>query len=101
MVAVDALRPMNEASHSQSSRVLPRHYHLEVDWDLVIEDLPVGVQQRIEIFKLLYHEASILILDEPTAVLTPQETDQLFANLEKASLPREKRSSSSLTNSKK
>ena len=48
-----------------------------------IEELPVGVQQRVEILKLLYREANILILDEPTAVLTPQETNDLFGNLKK------------------
>jgi simple sugar transport system ATP-binding protein len=54
---------------------------LPVDWEQPVEQLPVGVQQRIEILKLLYRNAKILILDEPTAVLTPQETNGLFANL--------------------
>jgi ABC-type uncharacterized transport system ATPase subunit len=56
---------------------------LPVNWNSRVEDLPVGVQQRIEILKLLYLDAQVLILDEPTAVLTPQETEQLFANLKK------------------
>ncbi len=60
---------------------LVRQYGLPVDWDRPIEQLPVGIQQRIEILKLLYRDATILILDEPTAVLTPQETNDLFANL--------------------
>jgi simple sugar transport system ATP-binding protein len=62
---------------------LASEYGLPVDWDRPIEELPVGVQQRIEILKLLYREANILILDEPTAVLTPQETNGLFENLKK------------------
>ena len=49
-----------------------------MDPDSYVKDLPVGVQQRVEIIKLLYREADILILDEPTAVLTPQEADELF-----------------------
>ena len=53
-------------------------YKLDVDPHAYIKDLPVGVQQRVEIIKLLYREADILILDEPTAVLTPQEIDELF-----------------------
>jgi simple sugar transport system ATP-binding protein len=53
-------------------------YGLHVPVDAVIEDLPVGVQQRVEIVKALYREAEVLILDEPTAVLTPQETEELF-----------------------
>ncbi len=53
-------------------------YGLEVDPDARVEDLPVGVQQRVEIIKALYRKCDILILDEPTAVLTPQETEGLF-----------------------
>jgi simple sugar transport system ATP-binding protein len=51
---------------------------LRVDPDAVVEDLPVGIRQRIEIIKTLYRRSDILILDEPSAVLTPQETDELF-----------------------
>ena len=53
-------------------------YGLEVDPDAIVEDIPVGVQQRVEILKALYRKARILVLDEPTAVLTPQEADDLF-----------------------
>ncbi len=53
-------------------------YGLEVDPDAIVEDLPVGVQQRVEILKALYRKANILVLDEPTAVLTPQEAEDLF-----------------------
>lgn len=56
-------------------------YSLQVDPDRTVADLSVGVQQRVEILKLLYRQASLLILDEPTAVLTPQETDALFVVL--------------------
>lgn len=57
---------------------LAEHYRLEVDPDALVKDLPVGLQQRIEILKALYREARVLILDEPTAVLTPQESEDLF-----------------------
>jgi simple sugar transport system ATP-binding protein len=60
---------------------LSQQYGLHVEWDQAVEELPVGIQQRIEILKLLYRNANILILDEPTAVLTPQETNALFHNL--------------------
>jgi general nucleoside transport system ATP-binding protein len=62
---------------------LARQYGLPVEWDRPVEELPVGVQQRVEILKLLFRQATILILDEPTAVLTPQETNDLFTNLSK------------------
>ncbi|ODN70928.1 ABC transporter ATP-binding protein [Methylobrevis pamukkalensis] len=57
---------------------LERDYALEVDPDALIEDLPVGLQQRVEILKALFRGADILILDEPTGVLTPSEADHLF-----------------------
>lgn len=63
---------------AQKVRELSRQYGLEVDPDAVVGDLPVGTQQRVEIVKALYRNANILILDEPTAVLTPQEADDLF-----------------------
>ncbi len=53
-------------------------YGLDVNPDALVQDLPVGVQQRVEIIKALYRRADILILDEPTAVLTPQEAEGLF-----------------------
>ncbi len=53
-------------------------YNLRVDPDAVIEDLPVGIQQRVEIVKALTRDVDLLILDEPTAVLTPQETEELL-----------------------
>jgi general nucleoside transport system ATP-binding protein len=59
-------------------RRLSEEYGLEVDPDAVVEDIPVGVQQRVEILKALERDANVLILDEPTSVLTPQETEALF-----------------------
>src|ERR1700760_334228 len=59
-------------------RELSRRYGLEIDPDALIENLPVGIQQRVEIVKALVRDASVLILDEPTAVLTPAETEDLF-----------------------
>jgi len=59
-------------------RELSQRYGLEVDPDALVENLPVGIQQRVEIVKALVREATVLILDEPTAVLTPAETDDLF-----------------------
>ncbi|MBL1420106.1 MAG: ABC transporter ATP-binding protein [Alphaproteobacteria bacterium] len=60
---------------------LQKDYGLTVDPDAIVEDVSVGQQQRVEILKALYRGAEILILDEPTGVLTPKEVDQLFAIL--------------------
>ncbi len=57
---------------------LESDYEMEVDPDAIVEELPVGLQQRVEILKALYRKADILILDEPTGVLTPSEADHLF-----------------------
>jgi simple sugar transport system ATP-binding protein len=59
-------------------RELSEQYGLQVNPDALVEDLPVGVQQRVEIVKALLRQASVLILDEPTSVLTPGETEELF-----------------------
>ena len=60
---------------------LSEDYGLAVDADAQVSDLSIGERQRVEILKALYRDARILILDEPTAVLTPQETERLFATL--------------------
>src|SRR4051794_21927716 len=60
-------------------REISARFGFDVDPDALIEDLPVGVQQRVEIIKALSREAKVLVFDEPTAVLTPQETDDLMA----------------------
>jgi simple sugar transport system ATP-binding protein len=57
---------------------LSDEFKFDINPDAIIEDLPVGVQQRVEIVKALMYDAKVLILDEPTAVLTPQETDELL-----------------------
>ncbi|HRO10281.1 ABC transporter ATP-binding protein [Amaricoccus sp.] len=62
-------------------RALSERHGLAIDPSALIEHLPIGVQQRVEILKLLYRDARLMILDEPTAVLTPQEKDGLFAVL--------------------
>lgn len=58
-------------------------FNFEIDPDALVEDLPVGLQQRVEIIRALIYDAKVLILDEPTAVLTPQETDELLRNMKK------------------
>jgi len=70
---------LDRARARREVRQLSERFGLAVDPDAMVEDLPVGVQQRVEIIKALLREARLLILDEPTAVLTPQETDDLFA----------------------
>ena len=69
---------LDKASARQRIVEISKQYGLDVNPDAVIHDIPVGIQQRVEIIKALYRDADILILDEPTAVLTPQETRGLF-----------------------
>jgi len=66
---------------AQHIRQLTAQYHLDVEPQALIQDLPVGLRQRVEILKALYRQATILILDEPTAVLTPGEVEHLFETL--------------------
>jgi simple sugar transport system ATP-binding protein len=63
---------------AQKVRELSQQYGFEIEPEATVGDLPVGLQQRVEIVKALYRKANILILDEPTAVLTPQEAEDLF-----------------------
>ncbi|MCO4841814.1 MAG: ABC transporter ATP-binding protein [Yoonia sp.] len=76
------LRP-SLARARRELKALADEYELNVDPDALIEDIGVGMQQRVEILKALYRKADILILDEPTGVLTPAEADQLFRILER------------------
>lgn len=69
---------LNKKDASQKIKQLSDKYGLNIDPDSVIEDITVGMQQRVEILKMLYVDADILIFDEPTAVLTPQEIDDLL-----------------------
>lgn len=69
---------MNLASSSRRIKQLSEHYGLNVDPDAKIEDVSVGMQQRVEILKMLYRDTDILIFDEPSAVLTPQEINDLM-----------------------
>src|SRR5215212_6985609 len=73
-----ALVKLDRKEVAQKVRDLSHQYGLDVDPEAIVGDLPVGVQQRVEIVKALYRNAKILILDEPTAVLTPQEAEDLF-----------------------
>ncbi|MHA1993289.1 MAG: ABC transporter ATP-binding protein [Candidatus Hodarchaeales archaeon] len=72
---------LNETDMKTKVAQIAHDYGLDIDPDILIEKLPVGLQQRVEIVKILYRGAEILILDEPTAVLTPQEVDALFKTL--------------------
>ncbi len=62
---------------------IAQKYNFDIDVRSKVDEIPVGIKQKVEILKALYRGADILILDEPTAVLTPQETDELFIQLEK------------------
>ncbi|MBC7260070.1 MAG: ABC transporter ATP-binding protein [Chloroflexi bacterium] len=81
MLGVESMRYglfLDRRKAAAKVREISEQYKLEVNPDDYIKDLPVGVQQRVEIIKVLYRKADILILDEPTAVLTPQEVEELF-----------------------
>jgi len=67
------------AAARERVREISARFGFDVDPDALVEDLPVGVQQRVEIIKALSRDARVLVFDEPTAVLTPQETDELMA----------------------
>jgi len=69
---------LDRKSASKRIAALSAQYGLNIDPDMVIEDISVGMQQRVEILKMLYRDANILIFDEPTAVLTPQEIEDLI-----------------------
>jgi ABC-type uncharacterized transport system ATPase subunit len=69
---------LNLASARAKVREISARFGFDVDPDALVEDLPVGVQQRVEIIKALSRDAKVLVFDEPTAVLTPQETDELM-----------------------
>ncbi|MEY4291609.1 MAG: hypothetical protein RL130_1551 [Actinomycetota bacterium] len=71
-----------ESARKEIMRV-SAEFNFEIDPDALVEDLPVGLQQRVEIIRALIYDAKVLILDEPTAVLTPQETDELLRNMKK------------------
>jgi ABC-type uncharacterized transport system ATPase subunit len=81
LVLLPLLRRMNRRGVAARVRELSESYNLLVNPNDIIKDLPVGLQQRVEIIKALYRNADILILDEPTAVLTPQETEEFFVTI--------------------
>lgn len=70
---------LDRKSVAHRIREISKTYGLQVDPEAYVKDIPVGIQQRVEIIKVLYRQANILILDEPTAVLTPQEVEELFS----------------------
>ncbi len=76
-----ALGFLKKAEARKKVEALSEKYGLKVDLDAKVEDITVGMQQRVEILKMLYRDNEILIFDEPTAVLTPQEIDELMATM--------------------
>jgi general nucleoside transport system ATP-binding protein len=70
---------LNVGAAREQVREISARFGFDIDPDALVEDLPVGIQQRVEIIKALSRDAKVLVFDEPTAVLTPQETDELMA----------------------
>ena len=84
ILGAEPLKPLRRIDRSKAERQtteLGRRFGLDLDPRATVGALPVGLRQRVEILKALYRDAEILILDEPTAVLTPQETRELFATM--------------------
>ena len=82
VLGFEPTKSLNRVDYKKATddiRRVSKEFNLEVDPDAIVENLSVGIQQRVEILKALSHEAELLILDEPTAVLTPQEIDALMA----------------------
>ncbi|MCE1180421.1 MAG: ABC transporter ATP-binding protein, partial [Micrococcales bacterium] len=80
VLGAEKLHGIGSAARAEIRRISD-DYHLDIDPDDLVADLGVGARQRVEILKVLYRGAKTLILDEPTAVLVPQEVDELFDNL--------------------
>ncbi|RYZ82333.1 MAG: ATP-binding cassette domain-containing protein, partial [Proteobacteria bacterium] len=78
---IKGFQRLQRADNQKRLQTLAQKFGFQIDWNKAVADLSVGTQQRIEILKILAQGARVLILDEPTAVLTPQETSELFANL--------------------
>ena len=82
VLGFEPTKSLNRVDYKKATediRRVSKEFNLEVDPDAIVENLSVGLQQRVEILKALSHDAELLILDEPTAVLTPQEIDALMA----------------------
>lgn len=81
VLGFEPTKSFNRVDYAAASAMIRKYseeFGLEVDPDAIVEELPVGIQQRVEILKALSQEAELLILDEPTAVLTPQEIESLI-----------------------
>ena len=81
VLGAEKLHGIGDKARDARSREISDAYGFDLDPDELVETLGVGERQRVEILKVLYRGAKIIILDEPTAVLVPQEVDALFANL--------------------
>ena len=82
VLGFEPTKSLNRVDYKRATediRRVSKEFNLDVDPDAIVENLPVGLQQRVEILKSLSHDAELLILDEPSAVLTPQEIEALIA----------------------